>query len=190
MTQLAHWLPRYDYAEHHEIFISADLARVRRALAELDVSRIPLVRLLMTLRMIPALLVAPSRTVERLSKRRSRPVGLTTLDGFVLLADEPTEIVLGVTGRFWKSQGEILESDPATFLEPPPTGTARAAINILLVPRLGGGTQVSTDTRIHCADPSTRRIFGWYWRAIRLGSGVIRIALLRTLRRASEEDDR
>ena len=44
----------------------------------------------------------------------------------------------------------------------------------------------STDTRIHCADETSRRAFAWYWRAIRLGSGVIRHAMLGALKRAAE----
>lgn len=99
------------------------------------------------------------------------------LGGFALLADEPLEVVLGVTGRFWKLAGEILPSDPASFRTPPPPGTARAAVNFLLIPRPDCTTLASTDTRILCADDRTRRIFGWYWRVIRLGSGATRLAM-------------
>jgi hypothetical protein len=41
LSHLASWLPRYDYDEHHELPIAADVATVRRALVELDLGRIP-----------------------------------------------------------------------------------------------------------------------------------------------------
>ncbi len=187
MSHLASWLPHYDYDEHHELLIAADAAVVRRALVELDVGQVPFVRFLMSLRRLPARLFATARTQEHLAQSPAPRSGMMGLGGFVVLADEPLEVVLGLTGRFWKLQGEILPSDPATFRTPPPPGTARAAMNVLLEPRPDGKTRVSTDTRILCADDETRRIFGWYWRAIRLGSGATRIAMLRALRRAAEE---
>ena len=186
MTHLANWLPQYDYSEHHELLIGADAAVVRRALVDLDLGQVPLVRFLMTLRRLPAQIFAPARTREHRSQSPGPRSGLMGLGGFALLADEPLEVVLGLTGRFWKLQGEVLPSDPATFRAPPPPGTARAALNFLLIPRPDGKTQVSTDTRILCADDETRRIFGWYWRVIRLGSGATRVAMLRALRTAAE----
>lgn len=190
MSHLARWLPHYDYDEHHELLIAADAAVVRRALVDLEVGQIPFVRFLMGLRRLPARLFSTARAKESRSPGPGPRSGMMGLGGFVVLADEPLEVVLGLTGRFWKLQGEVLPSDAETFRAPPPPGTARAAMNFLLTPRPDGKTRVSTDTRILCADDETRRVFGWYWRAIRLGSGATRIAMLRALRRAAEETNR
>ncbi|HEU4427208.1 MAG TPA: hypothetical protein VFT98_00505, partial [Myxococcota bacterium] len=143
---------------------------------------------LMALRTLPALVLAPRAALERLRRSRSEPrrLGIAALGGFVLLADEPNEIVLGLTGRFWKIAGEVLPSDPATFRDPPPPGCARAAMNVVLTPRGERATLVETDTRIHCADEASRRAFALYWRAIRLGSGAIRHAMLRAIARHAE----
>ena len=180
------WLPDYEFSEHHEKRVDASSDAVRRALHEVDVSRIPLARALMALRSLPGLLWQPRATLARMRRRSERRIGLMALEGFVLLADEPSEIVLGLTGRFWKASGEVLPSDAASFRDPPPTGAARVAMNFLLTPQADGATLLSTETRIHVADDAARRKFAWYWRAIRLGSGAIRQAMLRAVKRAAE----
>lgn len=189
MSHLDAWLPAFEFSEHHEKRVRASAEAVQRALHELDVARIPLVRALMTFRSLPGLLFTPRATLARLRRpRASEPgrLGSMALESFALLADEPREIVLGLTGRFWKATGEILPSDAATFREEPPPGSARVAMNFLLTQEADGATLVSTDTRIHCADEDSRRAFAWYWRAIRLGSGVIRHAMLAAVKRAAE----
>ena len=187
VTHLDAWLPEYEFDEHHELLVHAPLATVRQVLGEIDVGRIPLVAALMTLRRLPAFLVSPRQTLEARRRPSDQRRGLTALTGFTLLTDETNEVVLGLTGRFWKLRGEILKSDPATFRDAPPAGSARAVMNFRLEPESAERTRVSTDTRIHCADLATRRTFGWYWRLIRPGSGLIRIAMLREVRRAAEE---
>ena len=51
--------------------------------------------------------------------------------------------------------------------------------------RIGAGT-LSTETRVHVADPASRRKFRRYWLVIRPFSGLIRIQLLRAARRRAE----
>ena len=115
---------------------------------------------------------------------------LTDLAGFTLLADDEREVVVGATGRFWKMSPEVIPCDSTTFREAQPAGTARIAMNFLLIEDAESETQVSTQTRIQCADAETERSFGRYWRLIRPGSGLIRIAMLRALRREAEERTR
>lgn len=190
MTQLERWLPAYEFAERHQRRVRAPAAAVQRALHEIDVARIPLVRVLMALRTLPALLFAPRAALERLRRSRAEPrrLGIAALNGFALLADEPHELVLGLTGRFWKAAGEVLPSDPATFRDAPPPGCARAAMSFLLTPRGEHETLLETETRIHCADDAARRAFARYWRAIRLGSGAIRVAMLGAVARRAERN--
>jgi hypothetical protein len=186
------WLPHYEFSERHARRVRAPADAVHRALHEIDVARIPLVRVLMTLRALPGLSFAPRATLAKLRSRArgERRVGLMALDGFALLADTPREVVLGLTGRFWRASGEIVPSDALTFRDVPPPGAARVAMNFLLTPQADGTTLVSTETRIHVPDEAARRKFRWYWRAIRLGSGAIRRAMLAALKRAAEESPR
>jgi hypothetical protein len=190
--RLDSWLPRYEFSEYHSRRIRASAESVHRALHEIDVARIPLVRVLVTLRALPGLLFAPRATLAKLRSRAGGEprMGLMAPGGFVLLADEPREIVLGLTGRFWRASGEVLPSDAATFRDAPPTGAARVALNFLLAPQADGATLLSTETRIHVPDAAARRKFVWYWRAIRLGSGAIRWAMLRAVARGAERSTR
>ena len=182
------WLPRYEFSEHHETRVHASGPEVQRSLREVDVAQIPLVRALMTLRTLPGLVLAPRATLARARRAAAseRRRSLMGLDGFALLADEPDEIVLGLTGRFWTASGGILPSDAATFRDPPPPGAARVVVSFSLAPGPDGTTLLSTQTRVHVPDESARRKFRWYWRAIRLGSGAIRRAMLGAVKRAAE----
>jgi hypothetical protein len=67
-----------------------------------------------------------------------------------------------------------------------PAGRARAGWNFMTAAVPEGGTQLSTETRVLCGDAATRRRFRWYWRVIRPGSGLIRRAMLASIRRAAE----
>jgi hypothetical protein len=188
VTLLDSWLPTYEFSEHHAKRVRAPANEARRALHEITIARLPLVRALMMLRALPGLFVAPRATLARLRERAAggQRMGLMALEGFTLLADEPHEVVLGLTGRFWRASGEILQSDATTFRDAPPAGAARVAMNFLLTPRDDGTTLVSTETRIHVPDAAARRKFAWYWRVIRLGSGAIRHAMLGAVKRAAE----
>jgi hypothetical protein len=48
------------------------------------------------------------------------------------------------------------------------------------------GRGLTTETRVHVADPAARRKFGRYWRVIRPFSGLIRILMLRAAKRKAE----
>jgi hypothetical protein len=50
-----------------------------------------------------------------------------------------------------------------------------------------GESSLSTETRVHVADPAARRKFRRYWRVIRPFSGLIRILFLRAARRRAEK---
>ena len=61
------------------------------------------------------------------------------------------------------------------------------ATNLLISPGTGsGGVRLSTETRIHVFDPGTCRKFGFYWRLISLGSGIIRVLWLKAIKRRAE----
>lgn len=185
------WMPAWDFSERHKIAVGADRERVYQALLETDIAHLPLVRILMGLRVVPALIASPRATLTRLM-RRPLPASALTLRtvlgrDFALLAEQPpAEIVMGLTGRFWTLHGSLVPTDPKTFRDQPPAGTARAAWNFLLTEGLPGSSVLSTETRIWCADDAARRAFGRYWRVIRWGSGLIRRAILHAVRRRAE----
>lgn len=92
-------------------------------------------------------------------------------------------MILGLTGQFWRLRGGG-DDRPRTadeFLDYARPDTCKAVIDFRI-----GSSSLSTETRVHVADPLSRRKFGRYWRVIRPFSGLIRILLLRAARRRAE----
>lgn len=188
MTRLETWLPTPDVSAIYAIDIRASPARVFQTLKATDFGANRLVATLMALRAIPALLASPRATWTRIwhPSKRSDCGPVTNLLGgaFALLEEVPDEeIVLGITGRFWTPTGTLTATDAAHFHDPLPRGMARAAWNFHCRALTADTTRLSTETRVHCADKATRGSFLLYWRLIAPGSGLIRRAILRQVRR-------
>jgi hypothetical protein len=178
------WMPSYDFVERHTTYVRAPPPTVYQALLDVDLGRLFVVRLLLGLRALAALLGS--------SRRSLRGLGDGTLRTFlgrrftVLVEDPPTEIVLGITGRFWMPSGSLVPTEAESFRDPPPAGTARAAWNFHLSADSPALARLTTETRIRCADAAARRSFRVYWRVVRPGSGLIRRAILNAVRREAE----
>jgi len=183
-------LPRFEFVERHAIGVDAPPAAAFAALRRADLAGGPLTRTLLLLRALPGLAVAPRETVRRFLGRRGAPaVTLETLAsaGFAILGEDPgREIVLGTIGRFWRPSGGMRPFEPAGFASFAEAGWAKAALSFRVDPAPGGGATLSTETRIHCTDPRSRRAFRRYWRLVRPFSGLIRIEMLRAIRREAE----
>ncbi len=183
-------LPRFDFVEQHAVNVSAPPAAAFAAIRRTDLGQGPLTRTLFSLRALPGLVVAPRETVRRFLRRRE-PLPLTfgalASVGFVILGEDPgREVVLGTIGRFWRPSGDMRPFAPpdfASFAEP---GWAKAAWNFRVELAPNGGATISTETRVLCSDPRSRRTFGRYWRIVRPFSGLIRIEMLRAIRREAE----
>ncbi len=182
-------MPAYDFVEHHATRVRAPRETVWNALLALDPARLPVMRTLMALRSLPGLLLAPREALRRRRETSPRARGSlrNLLDGSFTVLDEepPSEIVLGLTGRFWSASGSVVATEAVTFRELPAAGSARVAWNFLLQDD-GASTLLSTETRIRCADAASRRAFRFYWTLIRPGSGIIRREMLRAARLAAE----
>jgi len=190
-------MPHYDVAERHRTIVRARPAVVFRAIHEADVSGGLVTQILYALRFAPAALVAAVRSprgawsdyLDRIS-RQDRVVHLDDLEraGFRVVAERaPEELVIGVLGRFWTVRGGPGPSTVTaeTFRAPPPAGQALAGWNFTVERRGDGSSELSTETRVLCA-PDVRWKFRLYWFAIRPGSGLIRRAMLRAIRRHAE----
>ncbi|HXC53538.1 MAG TPA: hypothetical protein VN634_21810 [Candidatus Limnocylindrales bacterium] len=172
-------MPRYDAIETHRREIAAPKAVAYAALWNADLGASPVIRFLSALRSLPAML---------LSERRVRPrrLDLNAMvgAGFGKLAeDAPDEVVLGVTGRFWRPVGNLLPFREADFRGPVMPGTARAVWNFALQELSPGRTVLTTETRVLCGDPASRRKFLAYWLLIRPFSGWIRVVMLEAIDR-------
>lgn len=175
MTLLSELLPEYNFAERHQVTVS-DPARGVAAAKEATPGEMPLVRALFALRSAPAL-VTRGRGLPR---DRGRPLAEQMIAfGFVLLAEDEHEIVLGFIGQPWKVTGGTMPRVPAeewrAFAEP---GFVKAVMNF----RVDGGV-LSTETRVLVTDARSRRKFRRYWLLIRPFSGLIRRSWLRAAKR-------
>jgi hypothetical protein len=64
-------------------------------------------------------------------------------------------------------------------------GFAKAVMNFRADPAAGGAV-LTTETRVLATDEGSRRVFGFYWRVIRPGSGLIRRSWLRAAAHRAE----
>ena len=175
------FMPEFDAVERHSIHIAASATHVYGTLQEIDFGDLMLARVLLAIRGLPSFLSG--------RKKGDVPTGPLTLDslrqvGFVVLAEDPgKELLWGVTGRFWQPIDNIAFYPKESYGAPVPAGLARAVWNFA-VTEGDNITILTTETRILCGDRSSRRKFKTYWALVRPFSGLIRILMLRSVRRA------
>ena len=173
--------PNPDAIETHRININASPGVVYRALWTADLGRSPVIKFLLALRSLPEFILHPFRSLPR-----DRKITLQTLidAGFGVLAEQPgKEIVLGVSGRFWRPTGNLSPFNRADFDAPVSAGLARAVWNFHVEEGADDQTTLSTETRVICGDRRSRRKFRAYWFFVRPFSGLIRRIMLRGVRR-------
>ena len=179
-------LPAYDFVERHGVHVAASPERTWAALLDADIGRSAVIRVLMGMRSLPALFTARGRM--RLRGRAGRAFTIRSLgeSDFTRLAErEGEEIVLGIIGAFWKPTGNVCATTPERFRAPGEPGTAKGAWSFRVEPE-GAGSCLTTETRVLCADPESRRSFGWYWTVVQPFSGWIRLEMLSIAKRAAE----
>jgi hypothetical protein len=183
------YLPDYDVREIHRTRVRAPASRVYGAFRTTDLADSMLVRTCLALRALPGALVSPGRGLRHIGIRLGTSMTLSEFEahGFRVLAENPPhELLIGLTGSFWKPDGGLLPVDAATFKDSKLPGTARVAWNFSVVERENGTCELATETRVKCADAKSRRYFGLYWAVVRPGSGLIRRCMLRSIREKAE----
>ena len=187
-------MPRFDVVERHALLIRARSDVVYSALRRADFASGAVPRMLLSLRAVPAAILAVVRSPsgardewrERRARRGSTLANLERAGFRVVAEDAPHELVLGVMGRFWTPRGGICRDfDSAVLRAGPPAGYAVAAWNFTLEPQGAAQCVLRTETRVWCA-PDVRRRFRLYWLLVRPGSGLIRRSMLRAIRREAE----
>ena len=173
------FMPHYDVYDRHAIAVAAPPAITMAAAKtmELDSSRI--IRAIfkgreLILRSRPDTIARPKALLQQ----------MTTL-GWVMLADTPTEIVMGAVTKPWEPNPvfrSIPASDFAAFAEPDYVKIAWT----LRVEDASGGSTFRTETRAVATDPEARKKFRVYWSLLSPGIIVIRAAIVRALAAAAE----
>ena len=183
------FLHTYDVRERHHIRVKASPAVVYDAILATDLSDSGIVQGLLFLRALPAALGGGLDGVRALARRNRPSVTLATLqaNGFHLLAERPPEeIVVGIEGKFWSPAGAECTNSRESFAAPVAAGMARSVWDFRVISMPEGEVELTTETRVLCADAATRRRFLPYWTLIRPGSGLIRQAMLRAIKATAE----
>jgi hypothetical protein len=183
-VSLDEYLPAYEWNEVHSTQVAAPPDRVLAAVRELTPREVPLLVALMAMRRVPEAILR--RSAARLRRGLDGAIldGMTG-GGFVLLAERPDELVFGVVGRFWTTDSGVERVGAAGFAAFDAPGFAKGAMNFH-ARAAGGGTLLTTETRIQATNDSARRSFGRYWRVIGPFSALIRRAWLRAIRKRAE----
>lgn len=183
-TELDRFMPVWQFDEHHTIHVDAHPERVFEAIRGVRASDIRLFRTLTTIRRFGR--PGPESILNAPAEQPILDVAIRT--SFVLLADEgPRELVIGTVviapPRAADTPDQVTED---LFTRPLRPGVALATMNFLVTPDDGGGSIVSTETRVFADSKSAERRFAMYWRFIRPGSDIIRRMWLRAIARRAE----
>jgi hypothetical protein len=177
-TRLDEFVPAWQFREFHSTVVAAPPARVFAAIKAVRADEIRLFRALTWIRR------GGRRLPESiLNAGDSTPIiDVATRTTFVRLAeDAPRELVIGTI--VLAPPGADGQATPEAFRKSMPPGFALAAMNFLVTPDSGGGSVVSTETRVFANSDAARRRFAMYWRAIYPGSALIRRMWLRAIER-------
>jgi len=184
------YMPRYDVVERHAIRVRATPAQTYAAIRTTDFGGGMMIRALFFLRLLPGALWHGRSGIRALMQRRVSSITIASMErgGFHLLAEHaPDELAIGIEGRFWTLSGDRCTPSAELFrTRPPAPGTARGLWDFRVRAIDDEQCELSTETRVLCADSAVRRRFLPYWAVVRPGSGLIRHAMLRAIRRTAE----
>jgi hypothetical protein len=143
-------MPEYEFGEVHSIQLSASPEAALAAFKEVTPGEMPLVRLLFTLRSLPAHLMGrQGLPTEKTTSLYQQMLGF----GFVPLGDKPNrELVAGMIGQMFKLRGETPTiRDACEFVAFEEPGYAKAAMNFF-VESADRDTVLTTETRVMTTD--------------------------------------
>ena len=182
-TMIGRFVPLADVCEYHEARINAPADVVMQAARALDLSSLPLVRTLFSVRS-RLLRGAPARRLPRPA------IGLVAemeAMGWSCLAERPgLEYVAGAAARPWLADASfrpIPATDFAAWGEP---GFVKIAWSLEAEPLSAETTLFRTQTRAVATDETTRRRFLRYWRLVGPGVVLIRHQMLQSLKQEAE----
>lgn len=183
MSLLQTFLPEHQFSEQHQIGIDAAPGRVLDMVSRVDVGDLPLAKLFLRLRAVPA----------RVAAMMGKGVGTRRVDaGFGLHEFIPLgrnadrELAFGLVGQFWEPAGGLVCVEASAFRAFSDPEVAKLVMTFVAEPDGRGGTRLTTRTCVHCPDDTSRRRFTPYWVLIRIPSGLIRRTMLRRIKQLAE----
>jgi hypothetical protein len=183
LNLLDDWMPRWQVDERHTLKVAAPPAEVFAAIHQVRAEEILLFRTLTAIRRC-----GRTGPEDILNAPEKMPIlDVATQTTFVMLAEEaPRELVVGTVIAAPREAREAGRLDAELFRKELPPGVVLAAMNFLVAPAEGGGSTVTTETRVHANGQAALCKFGVYWRLIHPGSDIIRRMWLRAIARRAE----
>ena len=158
VSGLDEFMPRWQFAEKHEIRIAAPQRDIYWAIRKVTASEIRNFRILTAIRCLGR--CREKESILNPSAARSI-IDVALGSGFMVMVDDfPRELAIGTNVA------------PQTF----------AVMNF----RIDADGHVTTETRVFARTDAARRRFAVYWRLIRPGSGIIRRSWLEAIKRRAE----
>lgn len=171
MPLIDDWLPEYDVVERHDIAVPVGPERALELARNAPAAPDGIVRGLVTVRGM----IGRDETIE----------GFFAAHRFVVLAETPTEWVVGAVGAVWRPRGGLVRlADAEAWRAAAVPGTVKAATDFR-AERIPGGSRLTTETRVKASDARARRAFRLYWLAVGPFSALIRRRWLRAIQSAA-----
>jgi len=181
--KLDEWMPIWQFDEQHVIHVDASPKKVFEAIHAVRADEIFLFRTLIAIRRCGR--PGPESIVNAPENKPLLDVATQTT--FIYLADEaPREIVVGTVISAPRGIHAPAKLTPEIFRKTLPPGVVLATMNYFVTPDAGGGSTVSTETRVYGNNAAAVRQFAIYWRIIHPGSDIIRRTWLRAIKRRAE----
>jgi hypothetical protein len=193
---LDEFLPAYDHVVSVSQVFRARPQQVFEAAVTLDLYQLPLARVLIAARGLPAR-VSDARARRRGEAVAPEPPTFRVRDlpahGWILLGERPrAELVFGTVTKPWKALGgepkqPVTPKNFASFSEP---GFAKLAASTRVSPYGAHACILTLETRVAATDEDSRRRFQRYWRAIGPFIKLIRPSVMRALDRQLPQGSR
>jgi hypothetical protein len=166
-------VPRPDHVTRQARWIAAEPDAVWDALHRVKISGLPVTLVLSAARFLPVVLSG-----RGLGQLHDRPF-LDALPVPLLASEPPSSVVFGGLLQAWQLTGGEPgpELDAARLRAWTAPGWVKAAMDFRLTPS-GGGTELSSETRVKATDDASRTAFARYWRLVRPGSSAVRWEVL------------
>jgi hypothetical protein len=186
------FMPAYDLAVVHSRVLRAPPERCFKTVVDFDLFQLRAFRVLIGARGLP------QRLADELRRRGdqagvSSPPTFRLRDlpsmGWMLLGERPgRELVFGQVGKPWKPRGGA-PTEPVTraqFAAFDDRGFAKLVESTRVDPYGERSAIVTTETRVRCTDPDSRRRFRRYWLVVGPCSHLLRKTALRMWARELE----
>ena len=181
-THLDAFAPVYHFREVHTRVVDASPARVLAAVKTVSADEITLFGMFTALRRFgragpESILNAPA----------GKPIlDVATSSGFLLLADDEGEVVVGAVVAARPGFRPNRRPDAQWFSELAEPGVVKAMMNFIVEGERAERTRLTTETRVFATDAGAARRFTPYWRTIFPGSWLMRITWLQAIERRAE----